>query len=331
MQLRLNGTSLASAIKLAEGKVPNEVQVLRVGKFSHPTYGFFEITKQTLAEMKSNFDSKVRGVDVCFDYFHKSDEDAAGWPENLELREDGNELWAVNVHWTPKASQKLSDREIRYFSPDFAFQWKDPETGVSHKNVLFGGGLTNRPFVKEMAAIVAHEKEQEMTELEKAQARVKELEGQTVKLSEQVAKLEGDVKAAQPALDETASLKAENEKLKAEIATLKTEQEKAMNEAKNANEAKVLAEKKGEFQKLLSEGKAVAAQEKSFLEGNMTEFIKLSQPVNLDGKGSSNSGDGNSGETKEDKILKLAEEKRKADPKLSHGESISLAKKEIKD
>lgn len=331
MSYRLKGTSVASAIKLAEGgKVPNEVQVLRVGKFNHPSYGAFEITRQVLAEMKANFEARARGVDICFDYFHKSDEEAAGWPGGLELREDGTELWAVNVDWTPKAAQKLAEREIRYFSPDFSFQWKDPETGVVHRNVLFGGGLTNRPFVKEMAAIVAHEKGETMTELEKAQAALKAEQEKNVKLSEQVAKLEGEVKAAAPG-DEVAALKAEIEKLKAENATLKGDAEKMASEKKAAEEQKVLAEKKGEFQKLLSEGKAVAAQEKAFLDGNMAEFIKLAEPVNLDGKGSSKGGDDkNAGADDEDKILTLAEEKRKTDPKLTIGESISLAKKELK-
>src|SRR6267378_2033908 len=70
-----------------------DVQVLRVGKFNHPKYGEFEITTATLAEMKKNFDSNVRGVDVAFDYFHDSDKEASGWPSELYISENGNELW----------------------------------------------------------------------------------------------------------------------------------------------------------------------------------------------------------------------------------------------
>jgi hypothetical protein len=155
--MRLNGSSIYSKIALTENKfVPKEVQILRVGKFNHPTYGAFEITPLTLFEMKSNFDSNIRGVDMAFDYFHDSDKEASAWVKSLELRENNTELWAL-VDWTPKAEQKLSERELRYFSPDFAFNWTDPEKGATYNNVLFGGGLTNRPFVKEMKAIVANE------------------------------------------------------------------------------------------------------------------------------------------------------------------------------
>ena len=156
--MRLNGTNAYSPVTLGEkNTVPDRVQVLRVGKFQHPSYGKFEITQQTLSEMKSNFDKRVRGIDVSFDYYHASDEDASAWVKELVLEENGTQLWAI-VDWTPKAEQKLAERELRYFSPDFSFSWKDPESGVVHKNVLFGGGLTNRPFVKEMMAIVADEK-----------------------------------------------------------------------------------------------------------------------------------------------------------------------------
>lgn len=327
---RYKNSSFLSTILLNESQdVPDQVQVLRVGKFNHPNYGTFEITKQVLSEMKSNFDKRVRGIDVGFDYYHKSDEDASGWPENLELREGGTELWATKVRWTPTAKRKLAERELRYFSPDFTFKWVDPETGETHSNVLFGGGLTNRPFVKEMAAIVADENTERgntMTDLEKAQAKVKELEAQNVKLSEDKAALETQVKAAAPA-DEMAALKAEIEKLKAENEALKAKEANALAEKVKSDEAAKLAEKKADFQKLLTEGKVVAAQEEAYLKGDVTAMMKLSQPVNLKGNGTSA---GHKDETDEDKILKLAEEKMKADPQLHIGEAISIVKKEMK-
>lgn len=324
--MRLNGTSLYSTIKLQENKlVPNEVQVLRVGKFNHPKYGAFEITTKTLADMKANFDANVRGVDLAFDYFHDSDKEASAWVQRLELREGNTELWAV-VDWTPKAQQKLSERELRYFSPDFAFSWVDPEKGTEFENVLFGGGLTNRPFVKEMKAIVADEtKGDKMTELEKAQAQIKELEKKNLKLSEDMKAVEQKM-ADMPQPDKVAELEAKIAALQAELAKAKGEQENMMAEKKKLEEAAKLAEKEKEFNILLTEGKAVAAQKDAFLKGDMNEFIKLAQPVNLKASGSSTSTSDD--DTKA--ILKLAEEKMKADPKLQKGDAISLAKKELK-
>jgi phage I-like protein len=326
--MRIHGSSVYAEIKLGEkAQVPNSVQVLRVGKFNHPKYGYFEVTPQTLSEMKTNFDANVRGIDMSFDYFHDSDKEASGWVKGLELKENGQELWA-SVDWTPKATQKLSERELRYFSPDFAFKWADPEKGGVYKNVLFGGGLTNRPFVKEMAAIVADEhKGETMTELEKAQAKIKEMETQVLKLNEDK-KMYEEKLAAAPPMDKVAELEKQIAALQAELAKAKSEGMAMGEEKKKLEEAAKLAEKKSAFNVLLSEGKACAAQEKAFIAGDMTEFIKLTQPVNLKGSGSTENV--TLAEADFTAIIKLAEEKEKANPRLSRGESISLAKKELK-
>lgn len=329
--MRINNTSARHAIKLGEnGDVPNRVQILRTGSFNHPRYGRFEVTNQTLAEMKKNFDDKVRGIDVAFDYFHESDKEASAWVEDLILEEDGSELWA-QVKWTPKASKMLAEKELRYFSPDFAFKWQDPESGATYRNVLFGGGLTNRPFVKEMQAIVADENQtgvKDMTELEKAQARVKELEAQNVKLSEDKSAMEKKM-GEMPAPSKVDELEKQIAALQAELAKAKQDQEAMLAEKKKAEEAKVLAEKESAFNILLSEGKAVAAQKESYMKGDMNEFIKLAQPTNMKGSGSTEGG--NEITDKDKKVLKLAEEKMKADPKLNKGDAISQALKEIKD
>jgi len=526
--MRLHGTSIYSPILLKENSaVPNAVQVLRVGKFKHPKYGAFEITSQTLSDMKSNFDNKIRGVDMAFDYFHDSDKEASAWVKKLELREGNTELWA-EVDWTPKAARILSERELRYFSPDFSFNWVDPEKGSTHQNVLFGGGLTNRPFVKEMAAIVATEnieielggpgsgpqkgggsggkqkesakssssskpkqqverekaekdyqdfhaqmrakyganedekkyglgdrldkvmtpsekataqkvrserlrtanfanrneqgpaeranqnisgvhkveptynkgmgvsagkshagvltrgaardknisklagynkqktsaakkshqevlkqlraqpkanikglsetglkylklKEQQkgdnMTELETAQARIKELETDNIRLSDEYADAEKQL-ALMPSGDKVAELEAKIAALQAELAKAKGETEVMAAEKKKADEAKMLAEKENSFNVLLSEGKACAAQKDAFVKGDMNEFVKLAQPVNLKASGSSASTSITDADAST--IIKLAEEKQKSNPKLSRGEAISIAKKELK-
>lgn len=333
--MRLNKTSAFQTIKLSGNNiVPNEIQILRVGKFAHPTYGNFEITSQVLAEMKSNFDSQIRGIDVSLDYYHESDGDASAWVKSLELREDDSELWA-HVDWTPKAHQKLAERELRYFSPDFAFNWKDPETGAAFNNVLFGGGLTNRPFVKEMQAIVASEtKGDKMTDLEKAQAALKLAEEQNKKLSEDLQAQEKKMAdmVPKPAAgaeesDEIKAMKATIEELKAQLAKAQADNGAMLAEKAKAVEAQKLAEKTSEFNVLLSEGKACAAQKDSFLKNDMTGFIKLAQAVNLKPNGSSSSDTPETDKVKA--ILKLAEEKQKANPNLNRGDAVSQAKKEL--
>lgn len=334
---------ISSEIKLSEkselqnGDNP-PVQVLRVGKFNHPKYGDFEITPTILAEMKRNFDAKIRGIDIAFDYFHKSDELASGWPVELLLTENNTELWA-KMDWTPTARRMLTEREVRYFSPDFAFQWKDPESGVVYKNVLFGGGLTNRPFVKEMSAIVADEKETEM-DLATLAKRVEDLEAKNLKLAEDVKAADkklgeyadkADADAAAEEADDAAedsvpALKAKLAEMGKQHGELKAAHEKLMAEMAESKKAKQLAEKNDAFRVLLSEGKAVPAQKEAYLAGDMPNFIKLAAKVNLDGVGHV---DSSGNEVNDDRVLKLAEERVKAKTSPDLGTAISAVRKEL--
>lgn len=347
-----------SVIKLNESatagrptSVSPDVQILRVGNFNHPKYGEFEITSNVLSEMKANFDKKIRGIDIALDYFHDSDKEASGWLTAVYLSEDGQELWG-NVQWTPRAAQKLAEREIRYFSPDFAFKWTDPESEITYQNVLFGGGLTNRPFVKDMAAIVASERKEEMDN--------KELEKKVLKLAEDgdaLAKKHSDLMAAHTELQKKhgdlekklADMMSEDddgdeegssgdvdqdedtmdpEKLKKQLADMKAKCAEYEEASKKHAAEKQLAEKEKEFNVLLSEGKAVVAQKTAFMKGDMGAFAKLSQPVNLEGKGTGK-GSGEAGASREDRIIKLAETKMKADPKLSKIDALTLANREV--
>lgn len=345
----------SAEIKLSDPKagmpaaIDPAVQILRVGAFNHPKYGEFQITALILAEMKSNFDSGIRGIDIALDYFHDSDKEASGWLKSLELREDGTELWG-EVDWTPKARKMLSEREVRYFSPDFAFEWTDPETEKTYQNVLFGGGLTNRPFVKDMAAIVASEKKGEtmtLAELEKMVLKLSEGNSDLAAKHAELQKAHADLLekhgALQKKLDDADADEDEDDdssddepkdldSAKKMLGEMKAKLAEYAENAKKAEEAKQMAEKKSKFQVMLTEGKACAAQEAAFMKGDMEEFVKLSEPVNLGGKGhGGGSKEGGAKGDRDDRVLKLAEEKVKADPKLKMHDAIVLANKEVKE
>lgn len=330
-----------------------DVQVLRVGKFNHPKYGEFEITTKILSELKQNFDNKVRGVDLAVDYFHKSDEEAAGWFTELFLSDDTQELWG-KVDWTKIARMKFADREIRYFSPDFAFKWTDPESGIAYNNVLFGGGLTNRPFVKDMAAIVAAEEKDMALSLAELEKKVLKLSEDGAGLADKHAALQkahSDLQAQHSALQKKMAEYDESDD--ADDADDKSDpaappappamaaMKKQLDEVDGRNKAlekeladmkagKQLAEKKASFGLLLSEGKACAAQEESFLKGDMETFVKLSQPLNLEGKGNAHIPSDPSKEDREDRVLKLAETIA-SEKKIGLVEAITLANKQLKE
>jgi hypothetical protein len=99
--------------------------------------------------MSDNVNRKVRGIDIAIDYDHNPGP-AAGWVQTAEVKDNG--LW-LQVEWTPDAAEKLRKREYRYFSPEFSASWTDPKSSVKHQDVLMGGGLTNRPFLKDLLPV----------------------------------------------------------------------------------------------------------------------------------------------------------------------------------
>jgi Mu-like prophage I protein len=63
----------------------------------------------------------------------------------------------AKVDWTEEGASLVKSGKYRYFSPEFMFQWKDPANGTEHKDVLLGGALTNRPFLKDMEPVAFSE------------------------------------------------------------------------------------------------------------------------------------------------------------------------------
>lgn len=254
-------------IKFAESsKEVSDVQILRAGAFEHPYYGVMLITQQVLKDMVRNFEERVRRQDLPIDYFHESDREAAGWFQKLFVSPDGNELWGT-AKWTPKAQKMLAEGEVKYFSADFYFEWTDPETGVTYKNVLNGGGLVNRPFVKDMKPVI------ELSEGNLSMKTVEQLNGEIKTLGEQMAAKDAEVKTLGEKL---AAKDTEISELKGKIAANAKEAEKAAKEAK--------------FNELCTKGKACAAQKEAYMEGDMVKFAELAQPLNVVENGDNSGG-----------------------------------------
>lgn len=130
------------------------IMLMPEGEFEHPQYGKLAFTHTKLEEFKSNFDSRVRKIDIALDRDHDGGQ-ATGWLEELALRDGG--LWGL-VRWTKLGEQLLGDQIYRYFSPEFG-KFTDAETGKQFNNVIIGGGLTNRPFLKTMPAVKLKDKQ----------------------------------------------------------------------------------------------------------------------------------------------------------------------------
>lgn len=148
---------IARGVQTDGNGAPKQIQLLRVGNFihpDHPEWGVIEITPEMLSHMVANFSADVLGIDIAIDYNHNSENIAAAWVKDVFLASDGTSLWA-EVDWTPTGGKKVAEKELRYLSADFAFNYVDNETLEEFGPTLRGAGLTNRPVVKRMAPALA--------------------------------------------------------------------------------------------------------------------------------------------------------------------------------
>lgn len=310
--------SPALSVKLDEsGGVPARVQLFRVGTFHHSEYGKFEITKADLKKMSDNFTANIRGIDIAIDYKHDNEDVAAGWVKSVSLSEDGLELWA-DVDWTPNGKRVLAEKEFRYLSPEFMYDYQDNESLKKFGPTLLGAGLTNRPTIKNMEPVV------ELAELKEPGAGTAEPtdknEGSKQKPKE-VGKM--DYKAMDPAALEGKSpeeLKAMVVELIAQLKAAAGKETELSTQVAAAAEEKKMSEKKATFAKMLSDGKVVAAQEEAFLADDTVKFAELAGKTHTDPAGNGGKGAEKKFETADEataEVQKLAEEK--------------LAKKEVRD
>jgi hypothetical protein len=145
-----------------------DIQIMRVGKWNHPAYGEFAITKDTLKEVKANFDADTRGIELAVDENHEPNHKAlACYKELYQVTE--NDLFA-KLELTQKGADLLNEGAYRYFSPEIVFFKTDEETGKPITNMLVGGAFTNRPFFKSMQPLMASEDGQETEGSRQAQS-----------------------------------------------------------------------------------------------------------------------------------------------------------------
>lgn len=128
------------------GNYSKWIQAMPLGKYMHPMHGVIDITPERVARFADNVNKGVRGQALDIDYDHKQHNGkAAGWVKSAEARPDG--LWIL-VEWVKDAWEDIKTGAYRYFSPEFVDEWVHPATQSKFSDVLFGGGITNRPFLK---------------------------------------------------------------------------------------------------------------------------------------------------------------------------------------
>ena len=137
-----------------EGKKSSWIEVFREGEWNHPKWGIIKGTKKLFNDFISNWKSNVLGREIALDKTHNPEEGATGWIKDMKIV--GDRLKAL-VEWTPWGIELIEQKGFKYFSPEYRDSYTDKESGKEHKNVLFGGGITNRPFLTDLAPIVLSE------------------------------------------------------------------------------------------------------------------------------------------------------------------------------
>src|SRR5881394_3698339 len=131
------------------------IQVARTGEFVSQRYGEFAITREDLAQMVHNFKTVTPKAPtrLPIDYDHLSmdpqkpgDGIAAGWVNDLTLRNDGDELWAL-VEWTPEGAEAVQNKHYQFVSPSFVKDYTD-KTGTPIGTTLLAAAITNHPFLE---------------------------------------------------------------------------------------------------------------------------------------------------------------------------------------
>lgn len=147
---RFGYLSILEGVALSEETNQQWLHAAPVGEYRHPLYGKINFTTEKIKRFAQNVKDGVRGIDIAIDYSHRASDKAAGWVKDADARTNG--LWLL-VEWTEAAAAAIRNKEFRYFSPEFVDQYKDAKSGEMYKDVLLGGGLTNRPFLKDLIPV----------------------------------------------------------------------------------------------------------------------------------------------------------------------------------
>src|SRR6266511_1973764 len=145
-----------ATIALAEGQ-PTVLKAAGIGDYAHPVYGKLQFTRERLQRLADSVNRRARGISLAIDYEHGKDprmgKRAAGWLQGADVRQDGLYL---GVSCNDEAKREIRAGRWQYLSPEFG-DCQDPRTGVKTPDVMFGLGLTNRPFLKDLGEIAASE------------------------------------------------------------------------------------------------------------------------------------------------------------------------------
>lgn len=265
-----DGQTIKSVIDISrltakEGSLPKRIKVLPVGEWLTLPYGPMAIDDGICTQMVANYKSDVRKA-VPIDVDHDGGK-AAGWINDLEAVK-GDGVYAI-VEWTKLGKELLTEKIYRLFSPEWSFDYTDPEKSTHHGAVLIAGSLTNRPLFKELPLLVASDGTGHKVDIKKSNLvlLLNSEDNKIMNIEEILKKAVADRTAEEVEFLKSAELNDEQKaQVEAENKPVETDEEKAARELKEKEEAdaaKTPEELEVERQKELAEAKAKAEAEKT--------------------------------------------------------------------
>jgi len=124
------------------------IEALQAKDYHTNGYGVVNVTPTKLSNLAASIKNNIRGIDVSTDYEHGLDKAKGSKASGTikDARVNGNKL-ELNVAFTDTAKAEIKAGEWKYFSSDWVDEYLHDD-GTKHRDVLLGGGLTNRPVAK---------------------------------------------------------------------------------------------------------------------------------------------------------------------------------------
>lgn len=245
----VEATKAFDSLKVGEVPANGWIPFLpKPGKYAHPSYGMVNITPAGNEEMVASVKNHVYQEHIPLDAEHETKvSGAVAWITDMRMNSDGSA--DAYVEWTERGRTLIKGGQFKYVSPEWWDVWKDPASGIVHRNIIAGGAITTRPFFKDkvLRALVANEA--------------------GTKLVRPKSTTEGE----DPVADDKKKTAAEEE---AEAAEAKKAAEAA--EAKKAEDAKVAAAKKAS-EEADAEAAKVAAAKKAAEEADAPKLMSAAE------------------------------------------------------
>lgn len=146
---------------------PNrEYELVHSGMNASEIYGDFRYSEAELEQMKDNFNSNIRALDIPVDVNHHKNHKAYAWvkPGSMVVKESSRipgqkSLYAQLHRFTPKGAELVKTGAYRYFSVQVKHAYDYFAEGMKKaaKNVIVAVALTNSPVVKGLAPTYAEQ------------------------------------------------------------------------------------------------------------------------------------------------------------------------------